>query len=153
MRDVADNGFVVTLALREGYRFDVDFGLAGIPGLLVDEAPPLGDGAGPNPARLLACAVGNCLASSALFCLRKSRIEVSAFAVRVDGTMVRNDRGRLRIGPLRVTLEPRVSTADQPRIGRCLELFEDFCVVTESVRKGLDVAVEVRPVVGPAAAS
>ena len=30
-------------------------------------------------------------------------------------------------------------------LGRCLEIFEDFCIVTQSVRAGLDVQVEVVP--------
>lgn len=29
---------------------------------------------------------------------------------------------------------------------RCLELFEGFCVVTQSVRRGIDVDVAVEPV-------
>lgn len=33
--------------------------------------------------------------------------------------------------------------ADEGRIERCLKLFEDYCVVTQSVRAGLDVSVEV----------
>jgi len=35
---------------------------------------------------------------------------------------------------------------------RCLELFEEYCTVTASVRGGIDVAVEVEPVVVPAVA-
>jgi organic hydroperoxide reductase OsmC/OhrA len=140
-----EEDFAVTLALRDGYRFGVDFGLPGVADLMTDEPPPLGSGEGPNPARLLAAAVGNCLAASALFCLRKAKIKVSGMDVRVDGTVVRNERGRLRIGALRVTLEPRVRTEDRDRMGRCLELFQDFCMVTESVRGGLDVTVDVAP--------
>lgn len=34
---------------------------------------------------------------------------------------------------------------DGERIGRCLELFEDLCVVTQSVRTGIDVQVAVEP--------
>ena len=30
-----------------------------------------------------------------------------------------------------------------PRLKRCLDLFEDFCVVTASVRQGIPVSVEV----------
>jgi hypothetical protein len=31
-------------------------------------------------------------------------------------------------------------------MSRCLELFEDFCVVTEGMREGIDVKVVVTPV-------
>jgi hypothetical protein len=33
------------------------------------------------------------------------------------------------------------------RMARCLDLFESFCTVTESVRHGIDVSVKVQPVV------
>ena len=137
--------FGLTLSLKDGYEFAVDFDQSGIPELVVDEHPPIGAGRGPSPARMLATAVGHCLASSFLFCVRKARVEVGAFTVRVEGTMVRNQRGRLRIGGLRVRLAPEVRAEDRERIGRCLELFEDFCIVTQSVREGLKVDVEVVP--------
>lgn len=137
--------FALDLRFRAGYEFAVDFAQPGVPDLVVDEHPPLGAGRGPNPARMLAVAVGHCLASSFLFCARKARIEVKAFAVRVEGTMVRNQRGRLRIGELTVRLAPQVEATDRERLGRCLEIFEDFCIVTQSVRQGLNVGVEVAP--------
>ena len=137
--------FELTLSFKDGYEFAVDFEQPGVPELVVDEAPPIGAGRGPSPARMLATAVGHCLASSFLFCVRKARVEVKAFAVRVEGTMVRNERGRLRIGGLRARLAPEVRAEDRERIGRCLELFEDFCIVTQSVRQGLKVEIEVVP--------
>jgi uncharacterized OsmC-like protein len=139
-------GFAVTLDLKTGYEFQVDFHEAAIPPLLVDEAPPLGQGRGPNPARLLATAVANCLGASLLFCLRRSRVEVHGLRATVRGAIERNERGRLRIGGLDVSIEPRIAAADRDRMGRCLELFEDFCIVTESVRNGIDVKVAVAPV-------
>ena len=67
----ADNGaFAVNLTLRDGYSFDVEFADGEGPPLIVDELPPLGEANGPNPARLLAAAVGSCLSASLLFCLR-----------------------------------------------------------------------------------
>jgi len=137
--------FALDLTFKEGYEFAVDFARPGIAPLMVDEQPPIGAGRGPNPARMLATAVGHCLASSFLFCVRKSRVEVTALAVRVEGTIVRNERGRLRLGGLRVRLAPGVRAEDRERLGRCLEIFEDFCIVTQSVRAGLDVQVEVVP--------
>jgi organic hydroperoxide reductase OsmC/OhrA len=138
--------FAVTLSWRQGYEFEADFEQAGVAPLLMDEPAPLGGGAGPNPARVLAAAVGNCMSASLKFCLERSRIEVQEFRTHVEGSIVRNENGRLRIGSLRVRLEPVVAAGELERMGRCLEIFEDFCIVGQSVRQGIDVAVEVSPV-------
>lgn len=135
--------FELGLTLRDGYTFTVDFAPGEGPPLVVDELPPLGEANGPNPARLLAAAVGSCLSASLLFCLRKARVEVAELRTTVEGTIVRNERGRLRIGGLRVRLAPDVAPEQRERMGRCLDLFQDFCIVTESVRDGIAVDVEV----------
>ena len=135
--------FQVELARLDGYRFRVDFGDPAIAPLLVDEGPPLGQGSGPNPSRLLAAALADCLSASLVFCLAKSRIEVGALATRATGTYVRNEQNRLRIGRIDVELRPELPGSDPARVKKCLELFEDFCVVTASVRKGLAVGVRV----------
>lgn len=143
MSAVHGERFSVDLTLRDGYTFAVDFNDANVPPILVDELPPLGEANGPNPARLLAAAVGSCLGSSLLFCLRKSRIEAANLRTTVEGTIVRNERGRMRIGSMRVRLAPELTDEQRGRMGRCLDLFQDFCLVTESVRDGITVDVEV----------
>lgn len=143
----------VRLDLLSGYRFTVDVGDPATATLVVDEPPPVGDGSGPDPSQLLAAAVGHCLSASALFCLRKTHVEVTAMRTTVTVATTRNAAGRLRIGGLRVELQPTVDAADLPRLGRCLELFEDFCVVTQSVRRGVDVQVQVAPAVTDQAAA
>lgn len=140
-----DGGFAATLKLEEGYRFAVALDDADGVAFDVDELPPLGQGAGPSPARLLATAVGHCLGASLLFCLRKARIEPDGLQVRVEGRFVRNPRGRLRIGGLTVRLAPGLGSEERERAARCLELFQDFCTVTESIRAGLPVEVVVEP--------
>jgi organic hydroperoxide reductase OsmC/OhrA len=135
--------FRVGLTLRDGYAFNVEFPGGDVPPMVVDELPPLGEANGPNPARLLAAAVGSCLSASLLFCLRKSRIDVTELHTTVDGSIVRNERGRLRIGGIRVRLAPEAPPEQRERMGRCLDLFQDFCLVTESVRVGIAVDVEV----------
>ena len=63
-----NNQFSIQVQLIEDYLFKIDFGEFG--DVLTDEPPPLGGGEGPNPARLVAAAVGNCLCASLLFSLR-----------------------------------------------------------------------------------
>lgn len=140
--------FEVTIQQQEHYRFAIDFGLPGIAPLITDEPAPLGEGAGPGPSRILAAALGNCLAVSLLFCLERAHIQTTGMAVTVRGTTARNEAGRVRIPRVEVHLEPRVAEADRSRMQRCVDVFEDYCTVSASVRGGIDVAVQVTPVAG-----
>lgn len=140
--------FEIQLDRLDGYRFRTQFGLPGVPDLLVDEPPPLGAGAGPNPARLLAAAVGDCLSASLVFCLARSHVEIARLSTKVVGTYRRNERGRLRIGRLDAAIEIDVPGSDPERLKRCLALFEDYCTVTGSVRQGIEVTVTVDDVGG-----
>lgn len=126
----------------DGYEFKIHFDRPSLEDLIVDEAPPLGRDQGPNPARLLAGALGSCLSASLLFCLRRANVPVSDLKSDVEVQLVRNERQRLRLGRVKVNLYPKSEPSIDFR--SCLEQFEDFCVVTQSVREGIDVEVEVR---------
>ncbi|HVL57374.1 MAG TPA: OsmC family protein [Burkholderiaceae bacterium] len=135
--------FAVALQQVADYEFRVRFDLPKAAELTVDEPEPLGQGAGPNAARLIGAAVANCLSSSLLFCIRKFRQNPGTLHADVTGHLIRNPQGRMRIGGFDVTIrlgEPADAIA---RLDRCAEQFEDFCVVTESVRHGIPVAVRV----------
>ena len=112
--------------------------------LMMDEPAPLGKDSAPNPARILAAAIGDCLTASLLFCMKKSGAEVGAMTTDVKVELVRNDSNRLRVGVVEVTLHPKL-LGDTAALAKCLPTFEDFCVVTQSVREGLDVRVKVEP--------
>jgi organic hydroperoxide reductase OsmC/OhrA len=135
--------FTLHLEQLEGYEFKVRFDWDQVPELIVDEPPPLGGRAGPNPSRLLAVAAANCLSASLLFCVTKNEPPAGAVKTAVTCRMVRNDKQRLRVGGLAVRIEVNETLADAARFKRCLTLFEDFCVVTASIRDGIPVAVEV----------
>ena len=136
--------FDVSLELQSGYAFEITFDKDHYPRLRADEPAPLGEDTGPNPARLLAAAVADCLAASLLFCLQKRGQKPSGMSARVHVEMVRNEARRLRIGHIDVTLAPQLAGASDA-LTACLDQFEDFCVVTQSVRQGLDVRVKVEP--------
>jgi uncharacterized OsmC-like protein len=140
---MTDARFAVDVTLQDGYAFAADFGPEGMGDLTLDEPPPLGEGRGPNAARLVAAAVGNCLAASLAYCLRRARVDVRDLRAHVEGDLRRNARGRLRLSELHVTLAPDVAPQDRGRLAHCLELYEDFCVVTESIRGGIPVTIEV----------
>jgi uncharacterized OsmC-like protein len=137
--------FEIRLSLSDGYMFTVDPSRPGAAPFVIDEPPPLGAGKGPNPVRVLASALARCLGASLLFCLRKSRVEVQGLSVAATGIMGRNERGRLRVSGIAVELRPVLATADLDRLARCVEVFEDSCVVTQSVRPSMEVSVTVTP--------
>jgi organic hydroperoxide reductase OsmC/OhrA len=135
----------VQLTHINGFRFRVRFQAPAARDLITDEPLPLGTGTGPNPTELLAAAVGNCLASSLLFCTDKAHLEVVALETEVDVEMRRNEQGRLRIGTIHVRLEPEADLEAHRRMARCIGLYESFCTVTDSIRHGIDVQVEIAP--------
>jgi hypothetical protein len=119
----------VHIELTENQRFVATFpDLPGVAAITVDEAPPLGRAAGPNPAALLAAAVGNCLAASLLFDRRwaagkdvrcphnqpydASRTETKTRypPIRRTSVLARND-DRTRVAPRSDNTTPKVTTA------------------------------------------
>lgn len=134
----------VTVTQESDYAFRVAFDDTAIPGLLTDESAPLGGDRGPNPSRLLVAAVANCLSASLLFALRKFSNSPGTLVAHAEGEMVRNAHGRLRVGRIAVTLALPGAADDYHQLDHLLQQFEDFCVVTESVRAGVPVQVQVR---------
>ncbi len=135
--------FNITMDSVGDYEFRVRFDKESYDSLLMDEPPPLGNDRGPNASRILAAAVGNCLSASLLFCARKARVGIQSLRTSVAVNYSRNEQGRLRIGKMDVVISPQINPADLAKGRRCLELFEDYCVVTQSVRKGIDISVSV----------
>lgn len=134
--------FTFTLEQQEDYAFLVRFD-NDLPTLLTDEPPPLGKGAGPNPSRLIAAGVANCLMASLLFALRKFKNEPGRLTATVTAQMTRNEQKRLRIGRIDVELRFSAAAAGMDHLDRILATFEDYCVVTQSVQSGIPVGITV----------
>jgi len=139
-----DDGIVLTITQESDYAFRVAFDHTALAPLLVDEPAPLGGGRGPDPARLLAAAIGNCLGASLLFALRKYKNAPGTILARVRADHARNERGRLRIGKVAVEITLPEAASDYAQIERVLTQFEAFCTVTESVRAGVPIEVTVK---------
>ena len=141
MSDVASR-FSLRVEQLDGFEFRVKFDQEEFAPLLLDEPPPLGHDTAPNAARVLAAAIGNCLSASLVFCLKKAHVAASGVTADVYVEIVRNESRRLRIGKVDVSLHTNLAP-DDPALAKCLGTFEDFCMVTQSVRQGIEVAVHV----------
>jgi len=138
-----EKNFSIELELLRNYEFKINFDLEGVDNLLVDEQPPTGEGKGPDAVRLVLAAVGTCLSASLSFCLRRSRVEVKGLRTEVGGTIARNEEGRWRIKKIRARVHPQVGEEQRSHLERCVEIFEQYCIATQSIRQGIPVEVEV----------
>ena len=135
---------IAHVQLVDGYRFTATFpDVRDAEPVTLDEAAPLGTSAGPTPVGMLAAAVGGCLSPSLTLCLNKAHLEPEAVNAHVTARMGRNESGRLRIEGIDVELTPCFVGTDTRRFDRCTALYEDFCIVTESIRRGIPVNVHV----------
>lgn len=142
-KDKDKNEFTIDIERLEDYKFKVDFDKESMGELLTDESEEAGgDETGPNPSRLLAASSLNCLMASLTFCLKKKRVDLNSLRGSVTGTIERID-GRLRVTRLDAKIIPEVDKTDKEKLEKCLDIFEDYCVVTQSIRNGIDVDVEV----------
>jgi len=136
--------FEINLKFKEPpFQFEVDFQLPEVDELIVDEPPDIGgEGKGPNASRILGSAIGFCLSASLAFCLRKSRLEVKDLKTKVHGNITRNEEGYWRIQSIQVEISPTIDPEENKKLERCKEIFERFCIVTSSVRKGIPVEIK-----------
>jgi uncharacterized OsmC-like protein len=125
--------------------FDKDY-----PQLMFDE-PEKSGGAdkGPSATRILTAAVANCLAASLTFCLTRSRVPMENFGLIVEatGTTARNDEQRWRVKQIKVDLQPSFKGGLPEefikKFERCVKIYQDYCVVSASVKQGIDIKASV----------
>ena len=138
------SSFRISIDQIEDYQFRVNFNREQLDPLIVDEPAPLGKETGPTATKLLASSVASCLCASLLFCAKKSRLKVENIHADVTVQTMRNDKKKMRIGRIEVEINPGVEEADRAKAQRCMDLFEEYCTVTQSVRDGIEIAVNVK---------
>ena len=140
---MADGQFTISMEQLNDFEFKIKFDDG--KELLMDEPEPIGSGQGPNPARLISASIGYCLSASLFFALQKARVDTKITNTTVTTQIARNEKGRFRISGSKVTINAEIDQSDETvnRRQKSLELFEDFCVATQSIRNGFDVKVEV----------
>ena len=140
--------FTIHLEQLEDYQINVRFDWKKAADVLMDEPPPLGEASGPNASRMLAAAAANCLSASLLYCLAKDEPPAHSLKTEASCILIRNEKKRLRIGGMEVKLIISDELKTSKRFDRCKELFEDFCVVSASIREGIPIKVSVQDQAG-----
>lgn len=132
--------------------FKCDLGIMKVKDCYIDEEHHQEvDMLGPNPSRMLALGVLGCLSASFIFCLKKRDFKVDDFKAEAEVTIARNEKGFLRIKKIDVNIEPKIENPETlKRAQQCLKaakdgvsFFEQYCLVTQSVRAGIEVNVNI----------
>jgi len=145
MRNQAERHFGVRLELVSGFQFSAQAfegnTLHGNP-VTTDEPDPVGQNAGPSTPAMLAMAVGHCLSASLIETLRHAGITVLSLTTEATSVVWPNEEGHPRIKEIVVNIRPVLDQASR-NIQRCLDVFERYCTVCQSIRPAIPVHVTV----------
>jgi uncharacterized OsmC-like protein len=135
----------MTVRLRrlDKFKFEVDYGDVAGTKLLMDEPSPIGDDQGPSAGRVLASAVANCLMASLGFCMSKRGADDVPMEAEATVTVDRNEKNRLRIVGIKVKIHVDKKEEHAVAFEKCSRVFEEFCIVTSSVKEGIQVETEI----------
>ena len=135
----------VGLTLEEGMIFKCDLGSMKVKDCYIDEAhKDEVDMLGPNPSRMLAFAILGCLSASFIFCLQKKNFSLDDLKAEAEVSFGRSEKGFWRITKIDVNIDAKVENPESlKRAEQCRKMYEDYCTVTQSVRKGIDINVNL----------
>lgn len=145
MRNQAERHFGARIHFIGGFKFESQaFEGDALHGARVttDEPDPVGTNAGPSTPSMLAMAVGHCLSASLVETLRHAGIHVTSLTTEATAVVAPNEDGLPRIRRIDVTIRPLVDRASG-NIQRCIDVFERYCTVCQSIRPAIPVQVAV----------
>ncbi len=135
----------VGLSLEKEMIFKCELGEMQVKDCYIDEEHPVeAEMWGPNPSRMLAMAVLGCLSASFIFCLKKKNLSINDLKAEAEATIARNEKGFWRVKKIDVTINMKIDDPEtRKRADQCRKMFEQYCIVTQAVREGIDVEVNL----------
>ncbi|MFW9945422.1 MAG: OsmC family protein [Candidatus Odinarchaeota archaeon] len=135
----------VGLSLEEEMIFKCDLGEMKVKDCYIDETHKEEvDMLGPNPSRMLAMAVLGCLSASFIFCLKKKEFTLEDLRAEAEVTIARNEKGFWRVKKIDVDINAKIDDPNvKKRADQCKKMFEQYCIVTQAVRDGINIAVNL----------
>ncbi len=136
----------VGLKLQENMLFKCELGNVKMQDLYIDERnKKKHEKIGPSPIKLLALSVLSCLAACFEFCLQKKGFTLSDLDGRAEVTFLRKDKDFWRIKKIDVDILPKIDNLEMRKsIAQCKGLFEQHCIISESLRKGMEINVNLK---------
>ena len=99
---------------------------------------------GPNPSRLVGLAVLGCLSSSLIFCLKKRDFTLDDLKAEAEVIIGRNEKGFWRVKKINVNIDVKIDDPEtRKRADQCRKMFEQYCIVTQAIREGIDVELKL----------
>ncbi len=135
----------VSITLEKEMIFKCDLGDLNVKDCYIDDThKDEVDMLGPNPSRLLGLALLGCLSASFIFCLKKKNLTLDDLNATAELTITRNKKGFWRVMKVDVDINMEISDpATRKRADQCKKMFEQYCVVTQAVREGINVEVNL----------
>lgn len=135
----------VGLSLEEKMIFKCELGEMKVKDCYIDDTHKEEvDMLGPNPSRMLAMAVLGCLSASFIFCLKKREFNLEDLKAEAEVTIARSEKGFWRVKKIDVDINANIDDPNvKKRADQCKKMFEQYCIVTQAVREGIDVEVNL----------
>jgi organic hydroperoxide reductase OsmC/OhrA len=149
---VREEDSIAEMRLDKDLIFKTNIGLGHFNDFFIDET--LDDDKilkGPDAAQMLGMAILSCLSASLIFCLNKRGLNPDDLEARAIISFKKIEKGFTRIKQIDVKIAPKTGDeATLKRLNQCLRemksenmMFEENCIITESVREGIKVNVDV----------
>jgi uncharacterized OsmC-like protein len=135
----------VSITLEKEMIFRCDLGNMNVKDCYIDDThKDEVDMLGPNPSRMLGLALLGCLSASFIFCLGKKNLTLDDLQASAELTIARNDKGFWRVMNVDVDINMEINDPEtRKRADQCKKMFEQYCVVTQAVREGINVEVNL----------
>ena len=142
----------VSIKLERDMIFQLQNAYKNLDSLLIDESlDDQKEKVGPDAASLLGLAVISCLSASLLFCLNKRNLTLDDLEAKADISFKEPKKGYKRVASIEVKMIPKTSDPEVlRRLKQCIKeikdghmFFEESCIITPSVREGINIQVDV----------
>lgn len=136
----------VGLTQEEEMLFKCELGSLKMENLYIDEkSEKNSEKLGPSPVKLLGLSVLGCLAASFSFCLQKNNFSLTDLTGNAEVTIARNNKGFWRVNKIDIEIFPQIDSPKmRKRADQCSKFFEQYCIISESLRTGFEVNVKLK---------